>query len=54
MVKKIISIGIYTIIMYYNNETDELDINVVDTIGEIIEGIKINKLDNSKVKINLN
>jgi hypothetical protein len=47
MVKKKIDLGEYIVKIFYNEETSELDVEVVDELGDIIESINIQD-DNSE------
>lgn len=41
MIKKKIDLGEYVVKIFYNEETSELDVEVVDELDEIIESINI-------------
>jgi hypothetical protein len=47
MIKKKIDLGEYIVKIFYNEETSELDVEVVDELGDIIESINIQD-DNSE------
>lgn len=57
MTKKL-TIGEYTIKIKYNDETSELDIQVFDELGDLIEAMQINNDDEvddtEDIKFNLN
>ena len=52
MASKKVKVGDYTVQIRYNEETNELDVEVLDEIGDIIESINIRD-DEDEDKIDL-